>query len=205
VTDFHDVHISRTILDAYHQRLADRLESDVLVVGAGPSGLTAAADLAAVAVIQDAAVPLVEDAGVRHARRPDGLYAVDAIELASALCLKAVQAGAALLNLITAEDLCVRDGRVCGVVANRSMIAGALPVDPIALSARAVIDGTGHDAGGDLPRPLGDRDERVCRLRGSADGADLRRDAALRPPSRRTGRRGPSALKRSGPEARQAG
>jgi len=172
VTDFHDVHISRTILDAYHQRLADRLESDVLVVGAGPSGLTAAADLAAggltvtvlekrlapgggvwgggmamnVAVIQDAAVPLVEDAGVRHARRPDGLYAVDAIELASALCLKAVQAGAVLLNLITAEDLCVRDGRVCGVVANRSMIAGALPVDPIALSARAVIDGTGHDA-----------------------------------------------------------
>ncbi len=172
MTHFHDVHVSRTILESYHQRLADRLQSDVLVVGAGPSGLTAAADLADagrsvtvlekrlapgggvwgggmamnVAVVQDAAVGLLQEAGVRHERRPDGLHAVDAVELASAICLKALRAGAAILNLVTAEDLCVRDGRVCGVVANRSMIAGVLPVDPIALSARAVIDGTGHEA-----------------------------------------------------------
>jgi thiamine thiazole synthase len=32
------------------------------------------------------------------------------------------------------------------VVVNRTMISGVLPVDPVALAARAVIDATGHEA-----------------------------------------------------------
>ena len=51
-----------------------------------------------------------------------------------------------MLNLTTFEDLCVYDGRVTGVVVNRTGISGAYHVDPIVLTARAVIDGTGHDA-----------------------------------------------------------
>lgn len=47
---------------------------------------------------------------------------------------------------MTVEDLCVRNGRVTGVVANRSLIGENLPVDPIAFSTRAVIDATGHEA-----------------------------------------------------------
>jgi ribulose 1,5-bisphosphate synthetase/thiazole synthase len=42
----HEIRISRAILGAYHQKLDGRLRSDVVVVGAGPSGLVAAADLA---------------------------------------------------------------------------------------------------------------------------------------------------------------
>ena len=84
--------------------------------------------------------------GIRSKRGQDGLYAVDAIELAAGLCWNAVQAGVTLLNLTTVEDLCVCEERVTGVVINRTMIADALPVDPIVLSAKAVLDGTGHAA-----------------------------------------------------------
>ena len=99
-----------------------------------------------IAVVQEEAVPLLSEMGIRTKPAEDGLYAVDAIELGAGLCWNAVQAGATILNLATVEDLCVREGRVTGVVINRTMIAGKLPVDPIVLSAKAVLDGTGHEA-----------------------------------------------------------
>jgi sulfide-dependent adenosine diphosphate thiazole synthase len=167
-----EVEISKTIIGTYHEKLLDCLTSDVAIVGAGPSGLVAAYYLAKsgvkvtilekrlspgggiwgggmgmnVAVVQEKAVPLLSEMGIRSKPSQDGLYAVDAIELAAGLCWNAVQAGATLLNLTTVEDLCVREERVTGVVINRTMIADALPVDPIVLSAKAVLDGTGHEA-----------------------------------------------------------
>jgi thiamine thiazole synthase len=57
-----------------------------------------------------------------------------------------VRAGAAIFNLMMAEDLRVQGGRVTGVVANRTMIGDTLPVDPITFAAKAVIDATGHEA-----------------------------------------------------------
>jgi thiamine thiazole synthase len=98
------------------------------------------------AVIQDDALHLLDELGVNHGPTRDGLHATDAIELAAALCVKAVQAGAALFNLMTAEDVCLHDGRVTGIVGNRTTIAAALPVDPIVFSAKAVLDATGHEA-----------------------------------------------------------
>jgi thiamine thiazole synthase len=167
-----EVEISKTIIGAYSKKLLACLTSDVAIVGAGPSGLVAACFLAKsgvkvtllekrlapgggiwgggmgmnIAVVQEEAVPLLREIGIRSRPSRDGLYAVDAVELAAGLCWNAVQAGAAILNLATVEDLCVREGRVTGVVINRTMIAGQLPVDPIVLSAKAVLDGTGHEA-----------------------------------------------------------
>jgi thiazole biosynthesis enzyme len=164
--------ISKTILETYHERLLDRIVSDVLIVGAGPAGMMAAIRLAGngfkvtslekrlspgggiwgggmgmnVAVVQEQAVAILEELGVQCTPARAGLYAVDAVELAAGLCLKAIQAGAALLNLMTVEDVCIRSQRVTGVVANRTTIAGNLPVDPIAFSAKAVVDATGHEA-----------------------------------------------------------
>lgn len=167
-----EVEISKTILCTYHDKLLDRLASDVIIVGAGPSGLVAACFLAqsgakvtvlekrlapgggvwgggmgmSVAVVQEEAVPLLTAMRIRCECKRKGLYAVDAIELSAGLCWNAVQAGVALFNLMTVEDLCVREERVTGVVVNRTTISGALPVDPIVFSASAVLDGTGHEA-----------------------------------------------------------
>jgi len=46
MTRLDEVEISKTILCTYHEKLLDRIASDVIVVGAGPSGLVAAFFLA---------------------------------------------------------------------------------------------------------------------------------------------------------------
>jgi thiazole biosynthesis enzyme len=172
MTDLRETEISRSILVAYHEKLEGRLESDVVVVGAGPSGMMAAIRLARggakvtvlekrlspgggiwgggmamnEAVVQSEALEVLDEVSVRHRTLRGGLYTVDTIELASALILAAVQEGAVFLNLVTVEDLCVHRETVTGVVANRSLIGETFPVDPIVFSGRAVIDATGHDA-----------------------------------------------------------
>jgi len=172
MAELYESKITRAILTAYNEKLSSALVADVLVVGAGPSGLVAATQLAqrgrrvAVlekhlspgggvwgggmamneVVIQDEALALVGELGVNARPVGNGLHVVDAVELGSALSLKAVQSGAVVLNLTFAEDLCVHRGRVCGVVANRTGVAESLPVDPITFQAAAVLDATGHDA-----------------------------------------------------------
>jgi thiamine thiazole synthase len=172
MSDLQESLISRAIMDSYHAKLSRSVGGDVVVVGAGPSGLAAAAELArrgylitvlekrlapgggmwggAMAmndvVLQEAALSMVEHLPVSTRSVGDGLHVTDAMGLASALCLDAVQAGATILNLTLAEDLCVHDGQVCGVVANRTGVGNTMPVDPLTFQAQAVLDATGHDA-----------------------------------------------------------
>lgn len=169
---FYETRISQAILTAYTNKLSRSLDSDALIVGAGPSGLIAAHDLAKhglrVAIVEKCLspgggiwggamgmneivlepeiLPILDEFGIRRGRGFELLYTVDSAELASALCFKALQAGAVLLNLTTVEDVCVLDDNVAGVVVNRTLLAGALPIDPITLMARSVIDATGHEA-----------------------------------------------------------
>ena len=167
-----EISISRAILERYHAKLSNCIESDVIIAGAGPSGLVAGIELSKAgltvtilekrlspgggiwggaigmneAVVQDEAIGLLDELGIAHKKQDDGLHTVDAMELASGLCFRAIKAGATLLNLMTVEDVCIHDNRVRGVVANQTMLVDSLPIDPIVFSARAVIDATGHEA-----------------------------------------------------------
>ena len=95
---------------------------------------------------QEEAVPILRELEIRHERRFEGLFMTDAVELAAALCLRALQAGAVMLNLMTLEDVCVHKDRVTGAVVNRTGISGVYHVDPLTFSAKAVLDATGHEA-----------------------------------------------------------
>ena len=169
---FNELEISKAIVNSYHEFYLESLSSDVLIAGAGPSGLLAANILASAGksvtiiekrlspgggiwgggmtlskiVVQQAAVKILEQLGVRFDASGAGLYVADACELACALGLRAVQAGARLLNLHQVEDICLDNERVTGLVINRTGVLGTLPVDPLVFKAKVVVDTTGHDA-----------------------------------------------------------
>jgi len=122
---FEETDVSRAILDAYHAKFTRALRSDVAV---------SYTHLRAHETLRYLVCRLLLE------------FTADAMELASALCLKALHAGALLLNLMMAEDLCVHAGRVTGIVANRTMLGESLPIDPIVFASKAAIDATGHEA-----------------------------------------------------------
>lgn len=97
-------------------------------------------------VVDKEAAPVLRKVGVPWVAAGKDLYTLDACALASALCYAAVRAGAVLFNLTTVEDLCVNRGRVTGVVIDRTLVAESLPIDPVTLTAKAVVDATGHHA-----------------------------------------------------------
>jgi thiamine thiazole synthase len=168
-----DIVISKAIITRYNQELLSALESDVAIAGGGPSGLVAAFYLAQQGVqvvlfernlslgggmwgggmmfnqivVQEEARPILDTFGVRYCTFEPGYYTAHATETVAALILGAVQKGVKIFNLISAEDVMVRNERICGLVLNWTAVGLArLHVDPIAVICPCVIDCTGHDA-----------------------------------------------------------
>lgn len=184
--------VSTYIVQRYFEKLSHALSLDVAFVGAGPSALVAAHDLAKAGfscaifesklapgggiwgggmlfnevVVQEDALPILEDFRIGHTPAGDELYTCDAVELASGLIFGARQAGAVIFNAVKVEDVMVRDQCIIGLVINWTPVARLeMHVDPLVVTARAVVDGTGHPseiaalaagkAGLDLDSPSG--------------------------------------------------
>ena len=167
-----EVIISRAITESYIKDLLGAMEVDVAIVGAGPAGLTAAYYLGqekvntaifekrlstgggiwgggmmfSKIVVQEEGRKILDEFGVATTEYREGYYVANALELASALCLQALKAGAKIFNLVSVEDVVIReDNRVSGLVLNWSAVSEAkLHIDPLAIKAKVVIDATGH-------------------------------------------------------------
>ncbi len=163
--------ISKAIIESYFERLKNCLNVDVIVVGAGPSGLTASYYLSNLGfkvcliekrlslgggiwgggmffnkiVVQSEALPILDDFGINYKRYDEEHYVLDAIELAGSL-IREVAKRVEVLNGVCVEDVVVREG-VEGVVVNWSAsFISNLHVDPLVLRSKVVVDATGHDA-----------------------------------------------------------
>jgi len=163
--------ITKAIIDRYFKKLKDNLSVDVAIVGGGPSGLVCSYSLAKngfkVAlferklsigggmwgggmmfneiVVQEEGKRILDEFGIRSQPYGNGYYTADSIEAISTICSKTVKARATIFNLISAEDLMVRENRVSGLVLNWTAVEMAnLHVDPLTIQSKFVVDATGH-------------------------------------------------------------
>jgi thiazole biosynthesis enzyme len=165
-----EIDISRVIIEQYCKRLTEHLNSDVVIVGAGPAGLAAGYYLAKakikttivekklstgggiwggaagynIVVFEDKDIP--DEIGLTT-KKQGNLYLADAVEFAVALAYKAKKAGAEIFNLTEAEDIILKDEIIRGVVVNNGAVRTlGLHVDPFCICAKYTIDTTGHPA-----------------------------------------------------------
>ena len=168
--------ISKIIVEKSAEDWKNLSEVDVVIVGAGPAGLTAAYYLAKAGlktvifekrlsfgggiggggmlfhkvVVEPPAHEILEEMGCKLEQTNDNLYVIDSSAMIAKLANNAIDAGAKIVLGVTVEDVIYRDGenpRVAGVVVQWSAVKMAgIHVDPIGIKARAVIDCTGHEA-----------------------------------------------------------
>jgi len=137
IEKYREAELARELLRAALRKLEELLDNDVVVVGAGPAGLTlswllaskglrvtvveqtlglgggmrgGAALLPAGLVEEGEAASLLREAGVGlRETRLRGIYAIDPVEAATKLAARAISAGARFLVGVYVEDLIIRE------------------------------------------------------------------------------------------------
>ena len=145
--------VTRAILREFAAEFDSYVESDVVIVGAGPSGLVCGRDLAAAGkkvlivernnylgggfwiggylmnkvTIREPGQELLDEVGVPMKRFSAGLWVADGPHACSRLIAAACDAGVKFLNMTKVDDVVLNDeGRVTGAVINWTPV-GALP------------------------------------------------------------------------------
>ncbi len=164
--------VSRGIISSYFAKLNNCLTLDAAIVGGGPSGIVAAYYLAKAGhkvalldrklspgggmwggammfndiVVQEEALPIIEELELSYRPFENGTYIVDSVHATSGLLYQATKAGAIVFNCYSVEDVVYKQGRVGGVVVNWTpVLREGLHVDPLTLISKTVLDATGHD------------------------------------------------------------
>lgn len=153
MTLFHPVRegeVAKAIVSSFSRQFEDYTESEVIIVGAGPSGLVAGRELGKAGVkvliiernnylgggfwiggyfmnkltLRAPAQQILDELNVPSSKVSEGLYVADAPYACSKLIAAACDAGVKFLQLTLMEDLVVHENnRVAGVVVNWSPIA----------------------------------------------------------------------------------
>ncbi len=152
MSELDEVLITKLILDAFKEDFFKSLDLDVAIVGAGPSGVTAAYYLAKSGVnvaifernlyvgggmwgggilfprivVQEVAKQVAEEMGVPLRKAAEGYYVADSVESVARCTITALSAGAKIWIGFSVEDVMIKpynNGyRVCGLVINWSAV-----------------------------------------------------------------------------------
>jgi len=171
--ELNDVTISKAIIDTWTKELLEFMEVDVSIVGGGPAGLTCGYYLSKEklkvviferklsigggmwaggmmynkCVFQEESKKILDELGIKTIEYQKGYFVSDSIETVTTLCSSAIKAGTKIFNLISVEDVMIREEKINGLVLNWTAVEMAgLHVDPLTIKSKFIVDATGHQA-----------------------------------------------------------